>query len=91
MTVLSFLFLLLVASIAGAIGAKIAGRKNMGCLASIMLGFIGALLGSFIADKLDLPLYPLLRFGPHPFPVIWAVIGAALFVALLNLLSSTKK
>ena len=91
MTLLSFLFLLFVASIAGAIGAKIAGRKNMGCLASIALGFIGALIGSFIADKLDLPLYPLIRFGPHPFPLIWAVIGAALFVALLNLLSSSKK
>jgi uncharacterized membrane protein YeaQ/YmgE (transglycosylase-associated protein family) len=91
MTFFSFLFLLLVASIAGAIGAQLAGRKNMGCLASIVLGFIGALIGTFIADKLDLPLYPLIRFGPHPFPLIWAVLGAALFVALLNLLSSPKR
>ena len=91
MTLLSFLFLLFVASIAGAIGAKIAGRKNMGCLASIALGFIGALIGAFIAEKLDLPLYPLLKIGGQPFPLIWAVFGAALFVALLNLLSSKKR
>lgn len=91
MTFFSFLFLLFVASIAGALGAKIAGRKNLGCLGSIALGFIGALVGAFIADKLDLPLYPLLEVGGHPFPLIWSVIGAALFVALLNLLSSSKR
>jgi uncharacterized membrane protein YeaQ/YmgE (transglycosylase-associated protein family) len=91
MTVFSFLFLLFVASIAGAIGARIAGRSNMGCLASIALGFIGALIGSFIAEKLDFPLYPFLKIGGHPFPIVWSVFGAALFVGLLNLLSSSRK
>lgn len=90
MTFLSFLFLLFVASLAGGIGAKIAGRKDLGCLTSIVLGFVGAYIGTYIAEKLDLPLYPLLKFGPHPFPVIWAVVGAALFVALLNLFTSKK-
>jgi uncharacterized membrane protein YeaQ/YmgE (transglycosylase-associated protein family) len=86
-----FLFLLLVASIAGALGARLAGRKGMGCLASILLGFIGALIGTFIARGLDLPLFPWIRFGENPFPVIWAVIGAALFVAFLNLVSGRRK
>jgi len=90
MTFFSFLFLLFVASIAGAIGSKIAGRRNMGCLASIALGFIGALIGAFIAEKLELPLYPLLKIGGQPFPLLWSVIGAALFVGLLNLLSSRR-
>jgi uncharacterized membrane protein YeaQ/YmgE (transglycosylase-associated protein family) len=91
MTFFSFLFFQFVASITGAIGAKIAGRKNMGCLASIALGFIGALIGIFIADKLDLPLFPLLRIGGHSFPLIWSVVGAALFIALLNLLSPSRR
>lgn len=91
MDLISFLFLLLIASIAGAIGAKLAGRKHMGCLASIVLGFIGAMIGTFIARSLDLPLFPWIRFGPHPFPIIWAVLGAALFVAFLNLLSRPGK
>lgn len=91
MTFFGFLFLLLIASIAGALGARIAGRRGMGCLTSIVLGFIGALIGTFIARQLDLPLFPWIRFGDHPFPVVWAVLGAALFVALLNLISRSGK
>lgn len=91
MGLFEFLFLVLIASIAGALGARLAGRKGMGCLASIILGFIGALIGTYIARALDLPLFPWIRFGSNPFPVVWAVVGAALFVAFLNLLSSRGK
>ncbi len=87
MNIFSFLFLLLIAVISGAIGARLAGRKKIGCLPSMVLGFIGALIGTFIAQKLELPLFPSLHFGSHTFPIIWAVIGAALFVAFLNLIS----
>ncbi len=90
MSLLGFFFLLLIASITGSLGAHIAGRKGMGCLASIALGFIGALIGTFIARELDLPLSPYIRFGFHNFPIIWSILGAALFVAFLNLLSPGK-
>jgi uncharacterized membrane protein YeaQ/YmgE (transglycosylase-associated protein family) len=91
MNFFSFLFLLLIASVAGSIGAKLAGRKRLGCLSSIVLGFIGALIGTFLAQKLDLPLLITIKFGSHHFPVIWAVLGAALFVAFLNLISRPGK
>ncbi len=87
MNIFSILFMLLIASIAGAIGANLAGRKKLGCITSIVLGFIGALIGTLIAQALDLPPLIYIRFGNHHFPVIWAVIGAALFVAFLNLFS----
>ncbi|MFC2168955.1 GlsB/YeaQ/YmgE family stress response membrane protein [Acidobacteriota bacterium] len=91
MSLLSFLLLLLIASITGAIGANIAGRKGLGCLSSIILGFIGALIGTFIATELNLPLFPWIKLGAYPFPIVWAVIGSALFVAVLNLFSSSGK
>jgi uncharacterized membrane protein YeaQ/YmgE (transglycosylase-associated protein family) len=91
MGLFGFFFLLLIASVCGALGARIAGRRGLGCLTSIVLGFIGALIGTFIARQLDLPLFPWIRFGDNPFPVVWAVLGAALFVALLNLLSRPGK
>lgn len=91
MNIFSFLLLLFIASLAGAIGARIAGRKGMGCLASIALGFIGALIGTFIARQFDLPLFLWIKFGSQPFPIVWAVIGAALFVAFLNLFSRPSK
>jgi uncharacterized membrane protein YeaQ/YmgE (transglycosylase-associated protein family) len=91
MNILSILFMLLIAAIAGAIGANLAGRKKLGCITSIALGFIGALIGTLIAQTLDLPLFIYIRFGSQHFPVIWAVIGAALFVAFLNLFSRPAK
>lgn len=91
MNIFSFLFLLLIAFITGTIGANIAGRRKLGCLPSIVLGFIGALIGTFIAEKLELPLFPWIRFGSHPFPIIWAILGAAIFVAFLNLISRGGK
>jgi len=91
MNLFSLLFMLLIASITGAIGANLAGRRGLGCLGSIVLGFIGALLGTFIAEKLNLPLLFTIRFGSYLFPVIWAIVGASLFVALLNLFSRPGK
>jgi len=87
MSVFSFLIMLVIAAISGSVGAALAGRKNTGCLPSIALGFIGAIVGMFIAQELHLPYFWTLNFGGHPFPIIWSVIGSALFVAVLNLFS----
>ncbi len=45
MTWLEILVLLLVAGICGGIARSLVGYSHGGCLASIALGFIGALLG----------------------------------------------
>ena len=90
MPLISFLLMLLIASITGAVGAGLAGRPRTGCLPSIALGFIGAIIGSYIAQKLDLPLFVWLRFGSYKFPIIWAVFGSAIFVAFLNLLAPRR-
>lgn len=55
MTVLELLVLLLIAGICGAIGQAIAGYSHLGCLASVALGFIGAVLGTWIARSLWSP------------------------------------
>ncbi|HLV02451.1 MAG TPA: hypothetical protein VKZ59_14365 [Acidobacteriota bacterium] len=87
MTIMGFLILLLVAGIAGAIGQAIAGYSHGGCIVSIALGFIGALLGSWLATWLGLPAGFVLQIGGQDFPVLWAIIGSALFVAFLGLLT----
>jgi uncharacterized membrane protein YeaQ/YmgE (transglycosylase-associated protein family) len=85
MTVLEFLILLVVAGICGALGQAIAGTNRGGLLVSIALGFIGALLGMGIARALSLPELFSLQVGDQPFPIIWSIIGSALFVAVLSL------
>ena len=84
------LVLLLIAGVCGALGQAIGGYSHGGCLVSIALGFIGALLGSWIAGALHLPeLFALNVAGMH-FPVVWSIVGAALFVALINLISRRR-
>lgn len=87
MTFFGFLLLLLVASVCGSIGRSIAGYSHTGCLGSIALGFIGALLGMWIARALHLPELFSIGVGGERFPVLWSIIGSALFVAALSLFS----
>ena len=92
LTWLDVLLYLVIAAIAGGIGRAIAGGTRGGCIVSIVLGFIGAMLGSWLARKLELPELFVIHFGAGPpFPFVWAVIGAALFVALVVLLSGGRR
>lgn len=87
MTIESLLILLLVAGICGAVGQAIAGYSRGGCLVSIALGFIGALVGSWLAGAIGLPELFAVNIGGRPFPIVWSIIGAALFVAIISLIT----
>jgi uncharacterized membrane protein YeaQ/YmgE (transglycosylase-associated protein family) len=84
MTLGSLIALLVVAGVCGSIGRAIAGYSHLGCLGSVALGFIGALLGTWAAHLLKLPDVFVIRFDHESFPVIWSIIGSALFVAVLG-------
>jgi len=90
MSLLELLLLLLVAGICGSIAQSLVGYSHGGCLVSIVLGFIGALLGMWLARLLGLPELLSLEFGGQPFPVLWSIIGGALFVALLSLIARPR-
>lgn len=87
---IQFLILLLIAGVCGAIGQSIGGYSHGGCLVSIALGFIGALLGTYLARALGLPELLAIPAGGMRFPIIWSIIGAALFVAVLGLISQRR-
>jgi len=90
MDLITLLLLLLVAGICGAVGQAITGYSHGGCLVSIALGFIGALLGSWLARKMGLPELVAFPVGGVRFPIVWSIIGAALFVAVINLISRPR-
>jgi uncharacterized membrane protein YeaQ/YmgE (transglycosylase-associated protein family) len=90
MTIPALLVTIVIAAICGAIGKAIAGGTRGGCLVSTVLGFIGALLGPWIALKLRLPEPFMITIGGHPFGILWAIIGAAIFVAIIHLFSGRR-
>lgn len=87
MTILELLLLLIVAGICGSLGQAIGGYSRGGFFVSIALGFIGALFGRWLSGVLALPELFTVTIGGQPFPIIWSIIGAALFVAVMNLFS----
>ena len=90
MTILDVLVLLLIAGVCGALGQAISGFSRGGCLVSIALGFIGAVLGMWLARQMGLPELFSIRIGTTSFPIVWSIIGSALFVALITLVTRRR-
>ncbi len=90
MTLFDLLVLLLVAGVCGALGQAITGYSRGGCLVSIALGFVGAVVGLWLARVLHLPELLPVRIGSTNFPIVWSIIGSALFVAVIALLTRRR-
>lgn len=90
MTLVSLLVLLLVAGLCGAVGQMLAGFNLGGALVSIAVGFVGALMGMWLAGILGLPELFAIRIGGQNFPLVWSIIGSALFVALIGSFSRRR-
>lgn len=91
MNIVDLLLYLLIAGICGSLGQAITGYSRGGCLVAIVLGFIGAMLGMKLSEWLKLPELLTVTIGGKPFPIIWSIIGSALFVAVLNLISRRRR
>ncbi len=91
MSLVSFLVLLLIAALCGALGQALAGYSVGGCLLSIVVGFIGAVLGMWMSRELGLPELFMLNIGGQPFPVIWSIIGSAVFALVLGLFNKRRR
>lgn len=90
MSLLNILLLLLVAAVAGSIGQALVGYSIGGCLMSTIVGFIGAWVGSWLSGVLGLPEPFMISIGGESFPVLWSIIGSALFVAVLGLITRRR-
>jgi uncharacterized membrane protein YeaQ/YmgE (transglycosylase-associated protein family) len=90
MTFTHLIVLLAIAGVCGSIGSGLAGHRHVGCLGSIVLGFIGAWFGGWLSRVLHLPELFSLRVGSDRFPVVWSIAGAALFVAVIYFLTQPR-
>lgn len=90
MSLIDLLILLLVAGVCGALGQAISGFSRGGCLVSIALGFIGAIIGMWLARSFHLPELFAIRIGDTTFPIVWSIIGATIFVAIIGLLTRRR-
>jgi uncharacterized membrane protein YeaQ/YmgE (transglycosylase-associated protein family) len=87
MTVLEFLLLLLVAGVCGAVAQAIAGFTRGGLLVAIAVGFIGALVGTWLQRQTGLPEIFTIDVDGNRFPIVWSIIGGVLFAVVVGLLT----
>ena len=91
LTLPGLLLLIIIAAICGAVGRALGGGARGGLMVSTAIGFIGALIGPWIARQFQLAEPFILRVGSYSFPILWSIIGGALFVAFLHLLSGPRR
>ena len=91
MSILGFILLLIIAGICGAIAQAIVGWSRSGILGSIAIGFVGALIGVWLARALDLPMLLAVNIDGQSFPIVWSILGAALFTAVLALIMGSRR
>jgi len=91
MSIVELLVLLVIAGVCGATGKAIVGWFPGGFLASIGVGFIGALVGTWLARLANLPELFAVRVGGTTFPIVWSILGSALFVGLISLIAGRRR
>lgn len=95
MGLIELLILLVIAGICGVIAEWVVGFSPGGFVVSIVVGVIGAYLGSYLAQLLRAPSFlPVSRLIPSTtfdFDILWAIIGSLLLVALIKGLRSSGR
>ena len=92
MDLLQLLTLLVIAGICGAIAQWIVGFSPGSMLVSIIVGVIGAYLGTVVANLLHIPdLIPSFAIGNLPFNILWAVLGSILLLLMLRALRDSGR
>ena len=84
MGVADFLVLLAIAGICGFFASKLMGAKRVNIVLMVVLGFVGAAVGQWIAGYFGLPLVLPLAIGPKMFPLLWAFIGSVVVIGIVS-------
>ena len=90
MSLLGLLVFLVIAAICGALGQALAGYSLGGCLVSAVVGVIGAYLGYWVATHLGLPELFVVQVNGEPFPILWSIIGSAIFAGIVGFLTRRR-
>jgi len=88
---IDILISLIIAGIAGSIGRSLSGFSRGGCIISIVVGFIGAIIGTWLARELQLPDPFVIVIRGTSYNILWTIIGAIIFTAALSLITPDKK
>jgi uncharacterized membrane protein YeaQ/YmgE (transglycosylase-associated protein family) len=76
----------IVAVVCGTIAQLTSGYSRGGLIVNIGVGFLGALAGVVVSRSLNAPVIYDLKYRMIDFPIIYSLVGCALFLAAIGLL-----
>ena len=91
MGLIELLVLLVIAGICGAIAELVVGFSPGGFVVSIVVGVIGAYLGTVIANLLALPPFLPITVGGRTIEIIWAILGSILLLLVISLFRGASR
>ncbi|MDQ2995741.1 MAG: GlsB/YeaQ/YmgE family stress response membrane protein [Chloroflexota bacterium] len=86
MDLLQLSILLVIAGICAAIAQWVVGFSPGGFIVSIIVGVVGAYLGTSLANLVRIPPILPIHVGVVSFDLLWAVLGSLLLLLLLYLI-----
>jgi uncharacterized membrane protein YeaQ/YmgE (transglycosylase-associated protein family) len=86
MTLLELIVYVVIAGVCGAIARAVAGGTRRGFFMSVLLGFAGAIVGTWFAREFHLPPLIVVTIDGHPFPIVWSIVGGIVLVAIAHVL-----
>ena len=91
MSLLDFIILFVIAAITGSVARSLVGYDRGGCILSAIVGFIGALIGTWLGREYDLPeIWSPIIHGIK-YPIVWSILGAVIFTVILSIITPSKK
>jgi uncharacterized membrane protein YeaQ/YmgE (transglycosylase-associated protein family) len=90
MTLVEFVVYLIIAGICGAIARALVGGSGGGFVISILVGFLGAFVGSWLAYQLHLPVILAVTIDRHRFPIVWSILGGIVLVGVAHMLMGRR-
>ena len=91
MTLLELIVYVIIAAVCGAVARALAGGTRGGFIISVLVGFAGAFIGTWLARQLHLPELIVVAIGGHPFPIVWAIVGGIVLVGVSHLLMRQRR
>ena len=89
MTLVGLVLLIIIGAVCGAIAERLVGFHIGGVFTAVVLGFLGAVLGTWLAVQLRLPSVLVVTVDGQHIEIAWAILGAVLIVLLLGLIRRT--
>lgn len=90
MTLVELLLYLVIAGIVGTIAQYVVGYGRGGFVVAVILGLLGALIGSWMAGRLNLPVLLPVTIGGRTIEIVWSILGSLVLIVLLSLLRGPK-